>query len=111
MKFLILAYGHERDWNVLTKEQQDALLVQDKVLRDRGDIVAAVKQEQAWVVKAWDGTAHVTNGAFGEAGLPLAGFGIIEARDLDEAVALVKDTPCARAKGAVEIRPILASNV
>ena len=37
--------------------------------------------------------------------LPLAGFSIIEADSLDEVVQLVADTPCARAKGAIEIRP------
>ncbi len=43
--------------------------------------------------------------------LPLAGFGVIEAADLDEAVRLVAGTPCARALGAVEIRPISVMNV
>jgi len=37
---------------------------------------------------------------------PLAGFGVIDAADLDEAIRLVEGTPCARAKGAVELWPI-----
>jgi hypothetical protein len=52
----------------------------------------------------------VTHGAFANPAVPLAGFGIIEAADLNEAIALVKDTPCARAGGAVEIRAITAMN-
>ncbi len=35
---------------------------------------------------------------------------IIEAADLDEVIRLVAGTPCARAKGAIEIRPITAIN-
>ena len=36
--------------------------------------------------------------------------GIIEARDVNEVVELVAKTPCARAKGAIEIRPIMGIN-
>lgn len=109
MKFLVLAYGSAEEWNKLDKAEQDALLAQDEVLRQRGSLVAAVAQQPA-TVRAWDGTAHVTRGPFGQTPAPLAGFGVIEAADLDEAVALVKDTPCARAGGAVELRPITAIN-
>jgi hypothetical protein len=104
MKYLVLAYGTDADWHALTKDEQDALLAQDDVLRKRGDTVEAV--QPAIVVRAWDGTPHVTDGPFATSAAPLAGFGIIEASSIDEAIALVKDTPCARAKGAVEIRPI-----
>ncbi len=36
MKYLVQAYGDEKDWNVLTKAEQEALLTQDEVLRKRG---------------------------------------------------------------------------
>jgi hypothetical protein len=32
MKYLCLAYGDEKDWNVLTKEEQDEMLAQDEVV-------------------------------------------------------------------------------
>jgi hypothetical protein len=41
---------------------------------------------------------------------PFAGFGIIEAKDLDEAVQLIAQTPCARVRGHVEIRRITEIN-
>jgi hypothetical protein len=110
MKYLVLAYGDEKDWQALTKSEQDALLAQDEVLRKRGDVVAAVGQT-ATTVRAWDGTPATAEGAFAKTHLPLAGFGIIEAVDLDEAVKLVAQTPCARAKGVVELRPIAAINI
>ena len=105
MKYLCLAYGNEREWSRLDKREQDELLAQDDVLRHRGDVVAAVAST-ATTVRAWDGTPTTTSETFARANAPLAGFSIIEAADLREAVQLVADTPCARAKGAVELRPI-----
>jgi hypothetical protein len=109
MKFLCLAYGDGNDWRALSTGEQDALLAQDELLRRRGDLVAAVATT-ATTVRAWDGTPAITDGAFADSPVPLAGFCIIEAADLGEAIRLVAQTPCARAKGAVELRPISAIN-
>jgi hypothetical protein len=109
MKFLCLAYGGERDWKALTKEQQETLLKQDEMLRERGALMAAVKTDVV-TVTAWEGSPKVTDGAFTHLKVPLAGFSVIEATDIDEVVRLVAKTPCAQAKGAIEIRPILAIN-
>ena len=105
MKYLCLAYGDEKDWKELSKAEQDELLKQDDVLRQRGDLVAALDQS-ATTVRAWDGVPEATHGGFAESRVPLAGFAIIAAPDLERAIELVADTPCARAKGAVELRPI-----
>lgn len=109
MKWLCLAYGDEKDWKALTRSEQDALLAQDERLRKRGALMASV-QPEVTTVRAWDGTPTITDGAFATSQAPLAGFCIIEAADLSEAVKLVADTPCARAKGAVELRPITQIN-
>jgi hypothetical protein len=105
MKYLCLAYGDEKDWKVLTKEEQEALLAQDQVLLKRGDLVASVGRAVT-TVRAWDGTPNVTERAFADSPAPLAGFSVIEANSLSEAIGLVAGTPCARAKGAIEIRLI-----
>lgn len=105
MKYLCLAYGDEKDWHQLSKADQHALLAQDDVLRQRGDLVAAV-EPTATTVRAWDGVPKATTGGFTESRVPLAGFSIIEAPDLERAIELVADTPCARAGGAVELHPI-----
>jgi hypothetical protein len=110
MRYLVLAYGHERDWTALSKREQEELLAQDQILRDRGDLVAAVG-EPAVTVRAWDGPALASEGPFSVSPLPLAGFGIVEAADLEEAIRLVSATPCARARGAVELRPIMMMNL
>src|SRR5450432_129414 len=109
MKFLCLAYGDEKDWNVLTKKGQDEMLAQDEVVRKRGALMAAV-QTKPTTVRAWDGKPATTDGGFADSKVPLAGFSIIEAADLDEVIRLVVGTPCARGKGAIEIRSIMAIN-
>jgi hypothetical protein len=106
MKYLVLAYGAEEDWKKLSKEEQQALLAADGRMREQGALVAAVRTDVA-TVRNWDGrTPEVTAAPVASLPAPLAGFGIVEAADLDEAVRMVKDTPCARAHGYVELRPI-----
>jgi len=46
------------------------------------------------------------DGPFLRADLPVAGFGVLEAESLDEAVELVSGTPCAVAHGVVEVWPL-----
>jgi hypothetical protein len=49
---------------------------------------------------------QTTEAAFMSASLPVAGFSMIEAAGLAEAIELVSHTPCAVAHGVVEIWPI-----
>jgi len=109
MKFLCLAYGDAKDWNALTSKEQQEMLAQDEALRERGTLMAAV-QTHVVKVRAWAGEPNATEGAFAQSGVPLAGFSIVDADDVDEVVQLVAGTPCARAKGWIEIRPILEIN-
>ncbi|MBC7894332.1 MAG: YciI family protein [Cytophagaceae bacterium] len=104
MKFLCLAYGSEADWKRLSKDEQSELLAHDNVLKERGDYMAAVKL-QVTTVTNWDHDLKTKDAPFARLEHPLAGFSVIEANDLDEAIALVANTPCARANGAIEIRP------
>jgi hypothetical protein len=106
MRFLVLAYGSEKEWLALSDAEQKELLAADDVLRARGDLVAALENAPS-TVRSWDGTPNVTQTPYADSDAPLAGFGIIEAESVDEVVRLVANTPCARAGGAVEIRRIL----
>jgi hypothetical protein len=106
VKFLCLAYGSEEDWKKLTPEEQEALLAQDQLLRDRGAMMSAVELTVT-TVTAWDRVPRIKAEPFAGSRVPLAGFSVIEADDIDHAVQLVAHTPCARAGGAIEIRPLL----
>ena len=53
-----------------------------------------------------DAGTRTTAGPFMQSPLPIAGFAVIEATDLQEAIALVSKTPCAVAHGVVEVWPL-----
>lgn len=104
MKFLCLAYGDEAGWNSLSEEEKREVLAQDAVIRDQGNLVSPV-QRTVTAVRNWEGHLDVSAEPFGRADLPLAGFSVIEAENMEEVIELVSNTPCARARGVIEIRP------
>ena len=54
-----------------------------------------------------DATGVVTeNSPFMSSSLPVAGFGMIEAPNLSEAIEIVSRSPCAVAHGVVEVWPL-----
>jgi hypothetical protein len=103
MKFLCLAYGDEDGRNALNADEKQAVLAQDVMIRNRGDLMAAV-HTRVTAVRNWDGKLEVTSTPYAQHPLPLAGFSVIEAGSLDEVIELVANTPCARARGVIEIR-------
>lgn len=105
MKFLCLAYGDESGWRSLTAEQQRDALAHDAAIRERGALMSAV-QPSVTCVRNADGGLDVRREPVRSMPPPLAGFSVIEAASLDEVIATVKDTPCARADGAIEIREL-----
>jgi hypothetical protein len=58
-------------------------------------------------VRNHDGAGVDTiDGPFLRSDLPLAGFAIIEAATVEDAISLVSNTPCAVAHGLVEVWPL-----
>lgn len=104
MKFLCLAYGDEAGWDSLSDEEKREVLAQDAAIRDRGNLMSAV-QRTVSSVRNWDGNLEVNNEPFARNELPLAGFSVIDAENVEEVIELVSNTPCARARGVIEIRP------
>jgi len=79
-----------------------------EMLRERGAFLggeALQPNPTATTVRVTEGRTITTDGPFIEAKEALGGFYLIEARDLDEAIALAAACPGAK-YGAIEIRPI-----
>jgi hypothetical protein len=79
-----------------------------EALRQAGHYVAAESLQPvstAATVRVRNGRVTVTDGPFAEAKEVIAGFYLIEARDLEEATALAAKIPPARV-GAIEVRPV-----
>ena len=105
MRYLCLVYAEERR----LAEVDDAHCVEfDRSIRESGHCVASEALhpvETATTVRVRNGKVAVTDGPFAETKEQLAGFYMIEARDLNEAIQIAGRIPPARV-GSVEIRPV-----
>jgi hypothetical protein len=63
--------------------------------------------ETATTVRVKDGRTLTTDGPFAETKEALGGYYLLEAPDLDVAIALAARIPAARLGGAVEVRPVV----
>lgn len=110
MKYLLLIYMDE---NVLSDAEREhcygesAQLAQE--LHSKGQFVATAPLHPvatATSVQVRDGKSLITDGPFAETREQLGGFFLINAQDLDEAIAIAAQIPGARV-GTVEIRPVV----
>jgi hypothetical protein len=104
MKFPCLAYCNEDGWNTLIEAEKQKVLTQDAIIRDGGNLMSAVGPNVT-TIKNWGGNLEVKAAPFSKPVLTLAGFSVIETDSVDDVIALVKNSPCARAKGATETYP------
>ena len=105
MKYLCLVYGEEKQ--IETMADADCLAY-DASIRASGHCIASEALQPvatATTVRVRNGKVSVTDGPFAETKEQLAGFYMIEARDLNEAIQLAARIPPARV-GSVEVRPI-----
>ena len=105
MKYLCLVYMQEKDLNAVPDADCMAF---GESLRGSGRYLAAEalqRVETATTVRVRDGKVTVTDGPFAETKEQLAGFYLIDAQDLDEAIQVAADIPPAR-RGSIEVRPV-----
>lgn len=105
MKFVCLVYGEE----ALMRTVPDAECMANGVaLRASGNYVAAEALQpvkDAVTVRVRHGAISVTDGPFAETKEQLAGFYLIDAGNLDEALEIAAKIPPAR-EGSIEVRPV-----
>jgi hypothetical protein len=105
MKYLCLVYGEEQKLAAMPDAHCVAF---DEEVRKSGHCIASEALQPvstATTVRVRNGKISVTDGPFAETKEFLAGFYMIEARDLNEAIQLASRIPPASV-GSVEIRPI-----
>ena len=104
-KFVTIGYGDEAGYQRTPPGLRKSAHVRDDELKRRGALTGMagapiqVRNPEATGVQ-------IEKVAFLSAALPVAGFSIIEAADLEEAIKLVSGTPCAVCHGVVEIWPL-----
>ena len=110
MKYLLLIYMGENAMTQTEREQcyKDSTQIAHELKADGKYLLASPLQPVATAtsVRVRDGKRLVTDGPFAETREQLGGFYLIDATDLDDAIAIASRIPPAR-KGTVEIRPIL----
>lgn len=110
MKYMLLIYLEENALNEAEREQcyaDSAQLAQQ--LHSKGQYLATAPLHPvatATSVRMREGKSFVTDGPFAETREQLGGFFLIDASDLDEAIAIAARIPAAQV-GTVEIRPVI----
>lgn len=110
MKYMLLVYTNENDWADGERERcyvESTELTHD--LHARGQYVSANPLQPvatATSVRVREGQPMVTDGPFAETHEQLGGYFLVEAKDLNEAIAIAGRIPGAR-KGTVEVRPVM----
>ena len=105
MKYLCLVYLDEKRLDQLPERD---CVEYDATLRQSGHCLAseALQSVQtATTVRIRSGKVSVTDGPFAETKEQLAGFYLVEARDLNEAIQIASRIPGVRV-GSIEVRPI-----
>lgn len=105
MKYLCLVYSDE---NRLEEIPDTECLACDAAMRESGHCLASEALQPvstATTVRMRNGRVTLTDGPFAETREQLAGFYLVEARDLNEAVQLAAKIPPARV-GSIEVRPV-----
>jgi hypothetical protein len=109
MKYLCLVYSDEDKLHNLPESPEDAecMAYDDKVKASGHWIAGEALQpvRTATTVRVRNGKTSVTDGPFAETKEQLAGFWLIDARDLDEAIQVAAGIPAARV-GSIEVRPL-----
>lgn len=105
MKYLCLVYGEEAPM----REQRDRHCMDyvEKLIASGHFVAGQALQpvETATTVRVRNGKVSVTDGPFAETREQLAGFYLIEADDLNDAIRVAAGIPPAQI-GSIEVRPI-----
>lgn len=111
MKYVALVYYQERIINAMTEQEWHDLnqqcLAGVERLTEQGRYLTGQPLEPvetATTVRVRDGEVMVSDGPFAETKEQLAGFYLLEATDLNEALQLASRIPPARF-GSIEVRP------
>jgi hypothetical protein len=104
-KFVTIGYGDQAGYDRTDPDVRDAAHQHDAQLRE-GGAVMGIAGTPVLVQNHRGAALHTHAGPYMRSELPLAGFAIIEAANLEDAIALVSKTPCAVAHGVVEVWPL-----
>jgi hypothetical protein len=111
MKFLLLIYDQEKRSTALSEAEQGSEYQEFAAFGN--EFAAAIKGGEALqptptakTVQVRNGKPLVTDGPFAETKEQLGGYYLVEAKDIDAALAIAAKIPWARF-GSIEVRPVI----
>jgi hypothetical protein len=115
MQFVLLIYQgttplpNTPEWDTLSQDEQRAIYADYAALGKEEGITPGLPlglPEQATTVRVDNGQAIATEGPYVDSKGAVGGYFVLEADDLDAAIALAARIPAARHGGAIEVRPV-----
>jgi hypothetical protein len=104
-KFITIGYGDSDGYERTPEAVRNIAHAADAERVRQGDIMGIAGSPVQ--VRNTEGRGmEVTQGSFLSAPLPIAGFALVEAADLDAAIKIASQSPCAVAHGVVEVWPL-----
>ena len=104
-KFVTVGYGDKKGYERTDPSVRDAAHAHDARLKASGALIG-IAGDPVQVRNHDDFGVKTVGGSYMHSALPIAGFAVIEAKDLQEAISLASKAPCAVAHGVVEIWPL-----
>jgi hypothetical protein len=112
MQYMLLIYDNEKVWTQMSEAESKKYMAEyfafTEELKKAGKLVlgnALQPTHTATTVRVRESKRLTTDGPFAETKEQLGGFYLVEAKDLDEALALAAKIPSSRL-GSIEVRPI-----
>lgn len=112
MEYLLLIYSNEKSWDAMPQAEVGAIygeyMAFTEDIKKKGNYKGGNPLQPtttATTVRVQGGKTLTTDGPFAETKEQLGGYYLVEAKDLDEAIALAARIPSAR-MGSIEVRPI-----
>ena len=114
MQYLLLIYGNEKKWTDMPQAEQERMFgaYMDftkgivKTGQYRGG-EALQPTHSATTVRVQGGKTVKSDGPYAETKEQLGGYYLVEAKDLDEAIAIAARIPEVQVGGAIEVRPVM----
>jgi hypothetical protein len=117
MQYLLLIYNDEQTYWNLGEDERATLHAEygsfTESIQTSGNMAGGAQLQptsSATSVRVRNGETLVTDGPFAETKEQLGGFYLVEAKDVDEAIALAERIPAAR-NGTIEVRPVVPMRV
>jgi hypothetical protein len=112
MRYMLLIHSGEApdEFDRRPEDEQKAILEEYMAISREPGIVDGNQLQPttaATTVRVENGSTLTTDGPFAETKEALGGYFLLDADDLDTAIALAARIPAARMGGAVEVRPVV----